>query len=55
MITKEVWEDIYGNICSEPVDYMIGVMKSLLTVPLDILLSPFEIIAFIIYKLSKKN
>lgn len=55
MITKKVWKDICGSILNEPIDYMIGVMESLLTLPLDILLSPFEIIAFIVYKIMERN
>lgn len=52
MITEKMWKDVFWDICREPVDFMFGVMGTMITIPLDIVLFPIEIIAFIIYKIS---
>ena len=55
MITKKLWKEIYMNFFNEPIDYLIGVIENLITIPLDILLSPFEIIGFIVYKIMERD
>lgn len=52
MITEKMWKDVLCEICTEPVDFMFGVIGTMITIPLDIVLFPIEIIAFIIYKIS---
>ena len=53
MITKKFWKEIYMELLNEPIDYLLGVMGTLITIPLDILLLPFEIIGFIVYKIME--
>lgn len=55
MITKKFWEDIVLYLCAEPIDYMLGIMGSLVTIPFDILLLPFEIMGFIVYKIMERS
>lgn len=50
MTTRKMWKEIYMKLFNEPIDYMLGVIGTLITISLDILLLPFEIIGFIIYK-----
>lgn len=55
MITKKIWEEIYMELFNEPIDYMLGIIGTLITIPLDILLLPFEIIGFIVYKIMERS
>lgn len=55
MITKKFWEDTVLYLWAEPIDYMLGIMGSFITIPMDILLLPFEIIGFIIYKIMERS
>ena len=55
MITKKIWEDIVLELCVEPIDYMLGIMGILVIISLDILLLPFEIIGFIVYKIMERG
>ena len=55
MLTIKFWKDIIFELFTEPIDLMLGVLGTMITIPLDIALSPIEIIAFIIYKISKKE
>ena len=52
MITIKFWKDVIYELCTEPIDFMLGIFGTMLTIPLDIVLFPIEIIAFIIYKIS---
>lgn len=52
MITEKMWKDVLCDICTEPIDFMFGVIGRMITIPLDVVLFPIEIIAFIIYKIS---
>lgn len=47
MITKHLWDNLFW---AEPIDYLLLIIASVFTVPLDIILFPIEIIAFLIYK-----
>ena len=49
MLTKIVWE-MAIDTC-EPVVFLWALCMSLVAIPIDILLFPLEIIAFIIYKI----
>lgn len=51
MITNKLWKDIYMNIFNEPINYFLGVLGTIITIPIDLILSPFEIIGFILYKI----
>lgn len=61
MLTKEIWEEfvikdfysMYEDI--DIIDIFGAVSISLLTIPIDIILSPLEIIAYIIKKVLDKN
>ena len=55
MITIKLWKEIYMELFNEPIDYMLGIIGTLITIPLDILLLPFEIIGFIIYKIMERG
>ena len=55
MITKKIWEDTVLYLYTEPIDYMFGIMGCFITIPMDILLLPFEIIGFIIYKIMERS
>ena len=52
MITKHLWDNLFwfNLFHTEPIDYLLCIIASVFTVPLDIILFPIEIIAFLIYK-----
>lgn len=54
MLTIKLWKEIYMKIFNEPVDYLFGVLGSLLTIPLDLIFFPFEIVGFILYKILER-
>lgn len=53
MITYNWWKEHVNGWSVEPVDYLGCLVLSIITIPLDIVLSPFELIAFIIYKVRE--
>lgn len=55
MITYRIWDDLDSTWFPEPLDVLLTILGSLLTIPLDLLLAPIEIIAFIIYKVKKMD
>lgn len=55
MLTYKLWESTYCQLFTSPVDYLLAIIGSIFTIPLDILLFPLEIIAFIIYKIIEKE
>lgn len=52
MFTFYAWKEI--NLYSL-YDIFLGVLLSAMTIPIDLILVPFEIIAFIIYKIANKE
>ena len=62
MITYGVWEELVIERVKKPWydgdvelhDVVIAVFLSLFTIPIDLLISPIEIIGFIIYKIITK-
>ena len=52
MFTFYAWKEI--NLYSL-YDIFLGVLLSTITIPIDLILVPFEIIAFIIYKIANKK
>ena len=55
MITKYLWEKfVIYQIFVEPIDYMFAIIGSVITIPLDLLLIPLEIIGFILYKIFER-
>ena len=54
MLTIKLWKYIYMKLFNTPLDYFIGVIGSLFTIPLDLILFPFEIIGFILYKILER-
>lgn len=55
MITYSIWRELFYGWFNEPLDYLLAIIGSIFTIPLDILLFPLEIIAFIIYKIIEKG
>ena len=55
MITIKFWKDVIFEVYTEAIDLMIGVLGTIITIPLDIVLFPIEIIAFIIYKILERK
>lgn len=55
MITIKFWKDVIFELYTEPIDFMIGVLGTIITILLDIVLFPIEIIAFIIYKILERK
>ena len=55
MITKYWWEERLCKSFIEPIHYLEAVLGSIITIPLDIVLSPFELIALIVYKIHEKR
>lgn len=55
MITKYWWE--YHTLCSysEPQDFLFAILISIVSIPLDIILLPFELMALILYKINKNR
>lgn len=54
MITKYWWEGLTWY-CPEPTDYLLAIISSFISIPLDIVLSPFELLALVIYKFREKR
>lgn len=52
MFTFYAWKEL--NLYSL-YDIFLGVLVSTLSIPVDLILVPFEIIAFIIYKIANKE
>lgn len=55
MITFKIWKIIYYSFWTEPIIYLWGILGSIITIPLDILLSPIEIIAYTVYKIIEEE
>lgn len=53
MITKYWWYEMICRFCVGPIHYLSAILGTIITVPLDILLLPFELVAFILYKINK--
>lgn len=55
MITKELWNNlVISYLNTEPIEYFLAIICSIFTIPLDLVLSPFELIAFIIWKVREE-
>lgn len=52
MFTFYAWKEL--NLYSL-YDIFLGVLLSAMSIPIDLILVPFEIIAFIIYKIANKK
>lgn len=55
MITNYWWDEMTCRFCVEPIHYLSAILGFIITVPLDILLLPFELVAFILYKIHEKR
>lgn len=53
MVTKALW-GLCTRWSTEAIDYLIAILGSIVTVPMDIVLAPFEIIALIIWKIKER-
>ena len=54
MLTIKLWIDVYMDIFNEPIDYFLGVIGTILIIPIDLILAPFEIIGFILCKILER-
>lgn len=54
MITINLWRELIDDY-SGPIMYLTATIVSLLSLPLDILLLPLEIISFIIYTIVERR
>lgn len=50
MITKYWWEEMTCRFCVESIHYLGAILGSIITIPFDIILLPFELIALIMFK-----
>lgn len=55
MITHYFWEELTHTFFVCPTDYLLAIIVSIITIPVDILLFPLEILALIIYKIVEKE
>lgn len=55
MITYKIWDDLMSLWFPEVIDVFLTLLLSIITIPLDLLLLPIELIAFIIYKVRKMD
>ena len=55
MLTYKIWEEVVYTFFRTPLDYLLAILGSIITIPIDILLSPLEILAFIVYKIIEKE
>lgn len=53
MITNYWWDEMTCRFYVGPIHYLSAILGFIITVPLDILLLPFELVAFILYKINK--
>lgn len=53
MITNYWWDEMTYRFYVGPIHYLSAILGFIITVPLDILLLPFELVAFILYKINK--
>ena len=53
MITKYWWDEMTYRFYVGPIHYLSAILGFIITVQLDILLLPFELVAFILYKINK--
>lgn len=55
MLTIELWKRSVTYVhFPEPIDYFLAISGSILTIPVDIILSPIEIIGLVLYKIFEK-
>lgn len=54
MLTRVLWEECITSWHRDPFDYFMAMIGSVVTIPLDIALSPIELIAWIIYKVRDR-
>ena len=55
MTTKYWWEYHTFRSYLEPQDFLFAILISIVSIPADIVLSPFELIALIVYKIHEKR
>lgn len=55
MITFKIWEELTYTLFVSPTDYLLAIIGSIIAIPVDLLLSPLEILALIIYKIREKE
>jgi hypothetical protein len=56
MVTFKVWKFfIFTNIFTDIFDVLLTIALTIVTIPLDILLSPLEIITFLVYIILQKT
>lgn len=55
MITYKIWEELFCTFFVSPIDYLWAILGSIITIPIDFLLFPLEILALIVYKIKEKE
>ena len=50
-----MWGSLTDGLFVGAIDYLAALLFSIVTVPLDILLLPFELVAFILYFIKEKR
>lgn len=55
MITYKIWEELSCTFFRGPLDYLLTILWSIVAIPVDLLLSPLEILALIVYKIKEKE
>lgn len=56
MLTYSSWEKNWGySWCEEPQEILLLILQTILLIPIDIILSPIEVIAYILYKFKNKE
>lgn len=55
MLTHYIWEELTCTFFVSPTDYLWAILGSIITIPIDFLLFPLEILALIVYKIREKE
>lgn len=55
MFTHHIWEELTVTFFVSPINYLLAILGSIITIPIDLLLSPLEILALIVYKIREKE
>ena len=55
MITIKLWDNtvVWKIFGAEPTDYLLALLGSLITIPLDIILCPIELMGLLAYKIGE--
>lgn len=54
MFLYELWKE-EGLWLDKPIDMLIVILKTIVILPIDIILSPIELIAYLIFKIKERR